>query len=150
MRSVDAPMKDIGAVRRLERDVHARFGHDGIKVAYKRMFDRAGGWLCTSSAPAEHLTPKMIKHPFKPSTHRRKRHHRCGADVAWMHWRAGRRLGSYPLARCLSLNSPNGVLQHQALTVEVCFVKSTLAKLVRLRGACAIIDGAPVVKGIYL
>ena len=28
---VGEPVKDISAVRRLERDAHARFGHDGVK-----------------------------------------------------------------------------------------------------------------------
>src|SRR5262244_1189587 len=65
-------------------------------------------------------------------------------------WLAGKRIGDYPLVRCLSLNSINGVLQHRTLTVVVCFVDRTLAKLKLLHGACAIVDGAPIFKGIYL
>jgi hypothetical protein len=76
------------------------------------------------------VSPKAVKHPFEPRT--------------------GRRLGSYPLARCFSLNSTNGILQHRTLMVKVCFVKRTLAKLVRLHGACAIVDGAPVFESICL
>jgi hypothetical protein len=101
-------------------------------------------------AATKSVSPKTAKHAFEPRTHWRKGRHRCGADVAWLHWRAGRRLGSYPLGCCLSLNSTNGVLQQRTLTVEVYFVKRTLAKLVRLHGACAIVDGAPVFKSIYL
>jgi hypothetical protein len=44
----------------------------------------------------------------------------------------------------------DGVFQHQALTIEICFVKWALAKLLRLRGACSIVDGAPVFKSIDL
>jgi hypothetical protein len=34
--------------------------------------------------------------------------------------------------------------------VEVCFVKRTLAELVRPHGACTIVDSAPAFKSVYL
>jgi hypothetical protein len=34
--------------------------------------------------------------------------------------------------------------------VEIFFIKWALAKLVRLHGACAIVDGAPIFEGICL
>src|SRR6516164_6006733 len=40
--------------------------------------------------------------------------------------------------------------KHRTLAVEVCFVKRRLAKLVRLNGACAIVDGTPLFNTIYL
>src|SRR5215471_3397382 len=89
------------------------------------------------------VSPKTAKHAFEPRR-------RCGAVVAWSHWRARRHLGSYLLGRCLNLNSNDGVLQDRTLTVEVCFVNWTLAKLVRLHGTRAIVDVAPVLKSIYL
>jgi len=44
----------------------------------------------------------------------------------------------------------SGVIGVGPMLLGCCFVKRTLAKLVRLHGACAIVDGAPVFKSIYL
>lgn len=79
----------------------------------------------------------------------RKGRIRCGDDIRWSYGRT-RSLGSSVLVRCLNLNSANGILQGRTLTVEVCFVKRTLAKLVRLHGAYAIVDRAPGFKSIRL
>ena len=47
---------NISAFRRLEYDVHARLGHDGVKVAYRWMLHHTSAWLCKSfSAPEEDL-----------------------------------------------------------------------------------------------
>ena len=47
---------NISAFRRLECDVHARLGHDGVKVAYSWVPRRTSAWLCKSlSAPKEDL-----------------------------------------------------------------------------------------------
>ena len=47
---------NISAFRWLECDVHARLGHDGVKVAYNWMLHRTSAWLCKSfSAPEEDL-----------------------------------------------------------------------------------------------
>jgi len=62
-------------------------------------------------AATKSVSPNTAKHAFEPRTHWRKRCHRCGADVAWLHWRAGGLLGSYPLGRWLSLNSTNGAVR---------------------------------------
>jgi len=37
---VGKSVKSVDAVRGLECDFHARFGHDGVKVAFKRMLHR--------------------------------------------------------------------------------------------------------------
>jgi len=74
---------------------------------------------------------------------------RYGDDIRWSYGRT-RSLGSSVLVRCLNLNSANGILQGRTLTVEVCFVKRTLAKQVRLHGAYAIVDRAPGFKSIRL
>jgi hypothetical protein len=76
--------------------------------------------------------------------------HKRGPMSLRLHWLAGRRIGDYPFVRCLGLNSTNGVLQHRTLTIVVCFVERTLAKLALLHVACAIVEGAPVFKSIYL
>ena len=59
----------------------------------------------------------------------------------WLRWRG--RGNNCLFVRGVGLNSAYGVLQHQTLAVEVCFVKRTLAELVRLHGACTIVDSAP-------
>jgi hypothetical protein len=55
------------------------------------------------------VSPKTAKHALEPRTRWPKRRHRCGGDVAWLHWRAWS-LGSVLLGRCFNLNSTNGVL----------------------------------------
>jgi hypothetical protein len=56
---VVAAIKDVNAVRRLERDTHASLGDDSVKVAFDRMLHRARARLCTSSRPEEHLPNSM-------------------------------------------------------------------------------------------
>ena len=59
----------------------------------------------------------------------------------WLRWRG--RGNNFLFVRGVGLNSAYGVLQHQTLAVEACFVKRTLAELVRLHGTCTIVDSAP-------
>lgn len=65
---VGEPIKNINAVRRLKCDVHARFGHDGVKVAYSWMLHRTGGWLHISSASEQDL-PNSHLGPHRPANH---------------------------------------------------------------------------------
>ena len=75
---------------------------------------------CLPAESNKLVLPNTVKHPFEPRWQWRKRRHGYGTNVAWLHCCC---FGSYPLARCLTLNSTNGVLQHQMLTVEVFFIK---------------------------
>jgi len=52
---IGEPMKAVSAVRRLECNVHARFGHDGVKVVSNWVLHRAGAWLRRFSVPEEEL-----------------------------------------------------------------------------------------------
>ena len=64
---VGEPIKDISAVRRLERDAHARFGHDGVKVAYSRTLHRTGAWLSKSSSAPEEDLPNCVPQEGRPA-----------------------------------------------------------------------------------
>jgi hypothetical protein len=71
---IGGPVKAVNAVRRLERDVHARFGHNDVKVVSNRVLCWNSVWLRSSMSekelPHSHLGPYRLARQFPKAKHR--------------------------------------------------------------------------------